>query len=118
MRQEKGTAGNLMSTGLCVLAMTMVMLAYMGNIQLIGQKMAVSQAARKYILKMEAAGYLEPADRTALLQELTDLGATQVDLSGTTMNRAGYGGPVCIHIQGKLGEIYEFEEKRVSTAKN
>lgn len=107
-----------MATGMCTLAMTAVMLAYMGNIQLIGQKMAISQTSRKYILKMETVGYLEPADRTGLLQELTDLGATEVSLSGTTVNPAGYGMPVCIHIQGKLGEIHVFEEKRVSTAKN
>jgi uncharacterized Rossmann fold enzyme len=100
-----------------MLAMTTLMLAYMGNVELVFKKAAVGQLARKYILRMETVGGLTDADRTALLQELEELGATEVTLEGTSV-RAAYGEPIELRIQGKLKEEYEFSEKRVSTAKN
>ena len=58
-----------------------------------------------------------PEDEIALQQELTELGVTEITLDGTT-GKVGYGEPIELHIQGKLKEKYEVEEKRVSSAKN
>ena len=106
-----------MAACLCMLAMTVLMLAYMDNVSLIFQKAAIGQLARKYILRMETGGELTEADRTTLLQELDSLGATEVTLEGTS-GQTGYGEPVELRIRGKLEDEYEFEERRVSTAKN
>ena len=106
-----------MAACLCMLAMTVLMLSYMDNVNLIFQKAAVGEIARKYILRMETVGGLTEADRTALLQELDELGVTEDTLEGTS-GRADYGESVELHIRGKLEGEYEFEEKRVSTAKN
>ena len=118
MKKEKGTVADLMAAGLCMLAMTMVILSYMGNARLIGQKEQVSQIARKYILRMETQGVLTDADRIALIMELELAGVTDLRLDGTTMAPVGYGEQVVLMIQGKLGDEYEFEEKKVSTAKH
>jgi len=107
-----------MMTGLCILAMTVVMLAYMDNVQLIQQKMEVSQLARQYILRMETVGYLTPPDRTVLTSQLQEIGVSEIDYEGTTMSAVGYGEAVVLQIKGKLREEYDFTEKRVSTAKN
>lgn len=117
MKKEKGNIGDMMAACLCMLAMTVLMLAYMDNVSLVFQKAAVGQLARKYILRMETVGELTEADRIMLLQELDDLGATEITLEGTS-GHAEYGEPVELRIRGKLEEEYEFEEKRVSTAKN
>lgn len=109
---------DLLSAGLCILAMTVVMLSYMDNVSLLHQKAEVGQVARKYILRMETVGYLTPSDRTALQQELTSLGVTEIDLEGTTLYEMSYGSPITLEIGGKLKGEYAFEEKRVSTAKN
>lgn len=109
---------DLLSAGLCILAMTVVMLSYMDNVSLLHQKAEVGQVARKYILRMETVGYLTPSDRTALQQELTSLGVTEIDLEGTTLHEMSYGSPITLEIGGKLKGEYAFEEKRVSTAKN
>lgn len=109
---------DLLSAGLCILGMTVVMLSYMDNVSLIHQKTEVSQVARKYILRMETVGYLTASDETALQQELTSLGVTEIDLEGTTLHEMSYGSPITLEISGKLKGEYAFEEKRVSTAKN
>lgn len=107
-----------MVTGLCMLAMTVVVLCYMDNVDLIGRKTAVGQLARKYILRMETVGYLTAADRTMLCQELDAMGVAEVDLTGTTLNEVSYGAPITLQISGNLKGEYAFEERRVSTAKN
>ncbi len=118
MKRERGNVGDMIAAGLCMLAMTVVMLVYMKNAGLVNKKAAVDQVARKYILRMETAGRLTESDRTALLQELNSLGLTAPELTGTTVEQVGYGQPIVLNIRGKLEDGYEIEEKRVSTAKH
>ena len=118
MKQKEGNIGDIMITGFCLLAMTVLMLSYTDSMQLIQQKIQVSQIARKYILKMETEGYLTPDAKTALREELQEIGVTELDYDGTTLEVVGYGEPIALQLQGKLGEKYDFSEKRVSTAKN
>lgn len=118
MRRCRGNIANLMAVGICVLAMTVVMLAYLESVALLHQKTEVGQLARKYILRMETVGYLTAGDQTALCQELAELGVTELSLEGTTLHGVPYGTPISLYINGKLEGKYAFEEKRVSTAKN
>ncbi|MCM1568641.1 MAG: hypothetical protein NC081_04250 [Roseburia sp.] len=117
-QKQPGNIGDLLSTGLCILAMTVMMLAYMECTELIHQKSMAGQLARKYILRMETIGYLTEPDESALREELREIGVTDTSLAGTTLQQVGYGAPVTLCIKGKLGGRYTFEEKRVSTAKN
>lgn len=118
MKRQKGNVGSLLAAGFCILAMTVVMLSYMESVSLIQQKTEVSQLARKYILRMETMGYLTNEDSTLLCQELSAVGVTEINLSGTTRSEVSYGVPVTLQISGKLKGEYLFEEKRTSTAKN
>lgn len=118
MRRQKGTVADIMVTGICILAMTMVVMCYMENVSLIEQKTTVGQIARKYILRMETVGYLTTRDRTMLFQELDDVGVSETDLDGTTQHEVPYGAPITLQIRGKLKGEHAFEERRVSTAKN
>ena len=118
MNRERGNIGDLMVSGICLLAMTVVMLAYLDSAGLIHQKTQVSQIARKYILRMETVGMLTEADRTALSSELEAVGVTEMRFDGTTVLQVDYGEPIILQIQGKLGNGYEFTEKRMSTAKH
>lgn len=118
MKKQKGNIGDLVSTGICILGMTIVMLSYMESVSLLHQKAEVGQLARKYILRMETVGYLTSGDQVVLCQELDEMGVTEVNLEGTTMHEVIYGSPITLCINGKLEGEYQFEEKRVSTAKN
>lgn len=118
MNKENGTITDLLSVGMCILALTTVMMAFLNCTSLVAQKQTVCQLTRKYILRMETVGYLTAADETALLEELNAAGVTDCDFRGSTMTRIGYGTPLTLYVRGKLGGEYAFEEKRVSTAKH
>lgn len=115
--RERGNVGNIMITGILILAMTVIMLAFLDDMRMIQQKAEVDQLARRYILRMETVGGLTPEDQEDLVQELTSRGVTEIDLEGTTLGAAGYGQKIVLRICGRLGGRYAFEEKRVSTAK-
>ena len=134
-KYHKGSVADVMSVGICVIAMTVLMLAYTGSIQLLNSKSQIDQIARKYILRMETVGYLTGTDRLEMTQELTALGATELDYTGSTLNRVAYGSTISLVIRGKIPgrsvvtgsslfdttqkiALYEFEEQRISTAKN
>lgn len=117
MKKEAGNVGDFMAAGICMLMLTALLLSYMDSIRLIDEKSEVNQIARKYILKMESVGMLTETDSIMLYRELTDAGVSEVSLEGTTFVRAGYGEAIALCIKGKLRGMYEFEEKRVSTAK-
>lgn len=117
MRKEPGNIANIMVAGIVILAMTVVMTAFLDDLQLVQKKMEIHQIARRYILRMETVGYLQSEDRNTMLEELDQLGVTGVELEGTTVTEAGYGGRIVLEITGLLGGRYEFTEKRVSTAK-
>ena len=117
-KKQKGNVGELMVTGICILAMMFVMVSYFDVVSVLNQKEEVGQIARKYILRMETMGSLTATDRVSLTAELESAGVSEIVLDGSTMQEADYGEPIVLHIQGKLRGEYDFTEKRVSTAKN
>lgn len=134
-KRHRGSVVDVMSVGICVIAMTVLMLAYMGSVRLLNSKSQIDQIARKYILRMETVGYLTANDRLEMTQELVALGATELDYTGSTLEQVDYGSTISLVIHGKIPgqaavtgsglfdtmqEIawYEFEERKISTAKN
>lgn len=115
---QEGSIGDLLSVGLCILAMISVMMAFMECASLVNKKTVVSQTARNYILRMETVGYLTSAEEEDLIRQLTTEGVSEIDLTGTTRAPVGYGAEIVLRISGKIGKGYEVEEKRVSTAKH
>ena len=118
MRRHRGNIGDIMLTGICMLAMLVMLLSCFESVELLNSKAAVGQLARKYILQMETYGYLSGQARAALSLELAELGVTGISYDGTTFNEVSYGDPIALEIHGNLKGEYGFVEKRVSTAKN
>ena len=118
MKKETGNVGDLMTAGLCVLALVVVIFSYLDSAQLIQDKLQVAQLARKYILRMETVGMLSAEDEAVLSRELIDLGVTDFRLDGTTTRAVGYGEEIVLEIRGKLDGSHAFTERRVSTAKH
>lgn len=117
VKKEKGSVGDIAAAGICMLAMTVLALAYMESASLLYQKAAVTQLARKYILRMETVGELRTEDRLMLQAELEELGVTDITIEGTS-DKVEYGAPIELVISGRLRGKYEFREKKVSTAKH
>lgn len=118
MRKEEGSIGNLLTVCICMLFMSVLMLRFFDSVQLINEKMEINQIARRYILRMETTGYLSEEDMAGLTSELSGAGAEALDFSGTTRAQTSYGETIVLRFYGKLRGQFEFEEERVSTAKN
>lgn len=116
--KQKGNVVELMATGLCILSLCTLMMAFFDYVDLIGQKNEVVGLARKYLLKMETTGCLGESDRRSLIRELEELGIEEIVLDGTTLSPTTYGQPVTLKIAGRLKGGHLFEERKVSTAKN
>lgn len=70
----------------------------------------IDATINQYLLCVEADGYLSDGNRTALSGDLSRLGMTELDFTGTDdpLNPKVYGERVTLHIRGKL-EIPIFE---------
>lgn len=124
---------DILSIFVMIIAITVIMIGYMNSLQLVSQKQEISQLTRKYVLRMETVGYLTYADRAALLNSLTNLGCSNITLTGTTLSKVGYGQEITLSVKGKVKgkkksgglidavfqtQTYNFKEIRTSTAKH
>lgn len=138
MRMRKKSRGNILdflSIMLTILAMSILVMAYLECTGLMMKKLEIGQISRKYILKMETDGYLDEQNKERMLKELEEAGMSKIDISGTTLQPVSYGDAVYLKIRGNVegrilgtgDEIWEngfktatfyVEEEKMSTAKN
>ena len=135
MPRESGNVMNIVTSMICVLTMTIMVISYFGCAGLLERKAAISQIARKYILRMETVGYLTENDCQTMAAELSKIGAVELDFTGSTLSEVTYGAEIVLMIRGKLegdrmipgkklletefgAMLYEFTETKKSTAKN
>lgn len=116
-KRHPGNVADVMSLGIFLIAVMMIIVTFFQCTELIWKKQQINQISREYILRMETEGYLNPEEKGKLLGRVSMLGATSVDLTGTTMAPAGYGNRIVLCMKGLLLDKYEFEEALESTAK-
>jgi len=101
-RKKQGSMMKLVAVLISVVVtgiMGIVMVSFSGNLD---NKDRIYITAREYLLSMETKGYLVEEDKEQLLFSLTELGMTNISLSGTTLTEAGYGNKVTIEITGEI----------------
>lgn len=133
--KKEGSILDFMAVGICIIAMSLVMMAMFSCANLLQKKSDIGQVNRRYLLRMETVGYLTPEDKVKLLDELNQLGLQQISLCDTTCTPVNYGDEIVLHIKGTMkGEIggnaeglfqrglqqkdIAVEERTTSTAKN
>ena len=103
MKKRRGSMlGDLLSSLLVILSFTILAFSFLNTMNAISRKENVKEVSRKYILEMETTGYLTTESSARLLQELSEIGLTDIDLSGTTLSDAGYGNEIHLYIKGKM----------------
>lgn len=136
MKKRKGNVVDILPSIVLILAAILLVGTFINLYGILTINEEVKQLSRKYMLTMETMGYLDPASRTKLEQELSALNVTDIDLSGSTLTDAGYGNTIILNISCRLplehlnmaGSdmlAYFFEDnsipvssRRMSTAKN
>ena len=117
LKKSDGNIGDLMSLAIFILTMLSVLICFFECVGLMRVREDVSQLARKYTLTAETEGFISGDEKASLIRELQDLGISDIDLSGTTFDRVGFGNIVTVKISGKIKGRYNISEMRASTAK-
>ena len=81
MKKRKGSIVDILPSMIMVIAAVMLIMVFFDLYQILSLNEDVKQIARKYMLTMETMGYLDPANQTTLVQELSDLQVTDIDLT-------------------------------------
>lgn len=82
MKREAGNIGDLMAACICMLLMTVLLVAYMDSVRLLDEKTEINQIARKYIpcqLQQRLFETLSPYVPVAFRQRIRHIN-TRLDL--------------------------------------
>lgn len=84
-----------------ITAMSLICLYVISSVGIMNTKSDINGVMRKYIIRMETYGYLTTEDETELRQELTDIGMTSIDITGTT-DEVEYGETIYLYVKGSV----------------
>lgn len=102
MKKRKGNVVDILPSMLMVIAAVILITVFFDLYQVLSLNEDVKQLSRKYMLTMETVGYLDPENRTSLVQDLSDLEVTDIDLEGSSMTDVGYGNAIYLQISCNL----------------
>lgn len=94
---------DMVASLIVLVALSIVVLVYVGSIGDIQTKISVDQIARKYILRMETTGTLTTEDRTACIAEIERIAAVKDGTVKITADpvTASYGQSISLTIECK-----------------
>lgn len=102
VKKKKGEVEKFGIPLLSILGAFILIMMYMTYSADLNKKDNVDILAREYILKMETEGQLNSTDESELITELQHIGLQNINLTGTTKEKVGYGNKVTLIINGSL----------------
>lgn len=87
-----------------VLSIFMIMVVFMGLLYVFGGTISrndVERVQRKYLLAMEREGYLSDVNRANLTAELTNMGCSNISITGSLVP-VGYGNTIVLKVECDL----------------
>ena len=101
-QKDKGMLKHFLPALVTIVFMGILWFGSMVTASNIDKSSALNQITRKYMLRMEADGYLTQENKNAMVLELQTLGVDGVDLTGTSLTDVGYGNQVTLNVKGTL----------------
>jgi len=99
--KKKGSVDITIMSLMAVLVMSFVFVFFISSVVPIKKSTDADAIARKYMLKMEQNGYLTSDNETEMINDFNDIGISNIDISGTTLNQVNYGEDVYLCISYK-----------------
>lgn len=103
--KKEGVINNIIPLLLAILVCTALSFMTINWTSQMTERRDIDSVLRTYILRMESRGYLSEEDKTSMIQELTDLGVTNITFGNTNiglLNRIPYGEKICLEVYGKV----------------
>lgn len=91
MRKRDGAIKELVLFFITTFGVIVIIMKFLEIAAVIEKNADIQHLARGYLLEMETEGCMTASMCTRLTQQLSDMGATDIDMSGTTLSEAGYG---------------------------
>lgn len=109
-KKKKGEFTDIMAAIMFMFASAVIFQVFLNNQKAVDIKDDIDSTINQYVLCLEADGYLSETNRNSLISDLTMLGMTDIDLTGTddVMNPKIYGERVTLQVKGNL-EIPTFQ---------
>lgn len=102
MKKRKGAIEEMFSLFFGILISVVIVVLFLYTVNVVSIDADINRIGRKYLLEMETQGYLTASARTELEQQLRDMGATEIDFTGTTMSEPGYGNPIYLEVTVRI----------------
>lgn len=102
LSKKQGSIQHFLPALIFIPACFIVLMLFVNYNDALNKKTEIDSVARKYLLCMERRGGLVPSDQTRMMQDLSDYGFYNIDITGTDLNNGtdgvGYGNQVTIRI--------------------
>lgn len=102
MKKDKGNVMSIFPAIFTIIAVSIMLVFYIGWMANVSKKDEVRQIGREYMLAMETEGRLSSSMESSMRSELAAKGLKNIDLSGTTTTDVGYGNEIFLCVKGDL----------------
>lgn len=102
MKKDSGNVMHIFPAVFTIIAVSIMLVFYIGWMTNVAKKDEVRQIGREYILAMETEGRLSSSLESSMRAELAAKGLKNIDLSGTTTSDVGYGNEIFLCVKGDL----------------
>lgn len=102
MKKDSGNVMHIFPAVFTIIAVSIMLVFYIGWMANVAKKDEVRQIGREYILAMETEGRLSSSLESSMRAELAAKGLKNIDLSGTTTSDVGYGNEIFLCVKGDL----------------
>lgn len=102
MKKDKGNVMSIFPAVFTIIAVSIMLVFYVGWMANVAKKDEVRQIGREYMLAMETEGRLSSSMESSMRSELAAKGLKNIDLTGTTTTDVGYGNEIFLRVKGDL----------------
>ncbi len=99
---KQGSMMKMLPVLIGIAAMSVITIMYLSYMNTMDRREAASQIVREYILRMESDGYLCEDTQLLLIEELEDIGLTNISLAGTTLTEVEYGNAITLEVNASV----------------
>lgn len=101
LKKKDGRVDKQVSLTIAMMVMGIMLIMMSHTFNDMEAKNNIEHVGRNYMLRIESNGYLDKEDERGMIGELQALGVTNINTTGTTKSKPGYGNQCSLNVNGK-----------------